>query len=59
MREVVVKAQALSSNRKVEIIEIGHAMNKAGLSSTFIAAAVDTAFKFEGVYDLMKMWREE
>lgn len=25
----------------------------------FVAAAVETAFEFEGVYDLMKMWRDE
>jgi hypothetical protein len=34
-------------------------MNKAGLSTTFISEAVETALEFEGVYDLMKMWAEE
>jgi hypothetical protein len=41
---------------KVEIIEIGHKMIQAGLPKEFIADAVSTAFEFEGVYDLLKMW---
>lgn len=54
-----MKAQTLSSDLKVELIEIGSMMHKKGLSNSFIAAAVETAFEFEGVYDLMKMWLEE
>lgn len=54
-----MRAQAMTSDVKVELIEIGHKMNQAGLSKPFIAAAVETAFEFEGVYDLMKMWVEE
>lgn len=54
-----MRAQAMTSDVKVELIEIGHKMNQAGLSKPFIAAAVETAFEFEGVYDLMKMWAEE
>ena len=54
-----MKAQVLNPDVRVEIIEIGHKMNRAGLPKEFIAAAVDTAFEFEGVYDLMKMWAEE
>lgn len=54
-----MKAQALTPDIRVEIIEIGHEMNRAGLSKQFIAAAVDTAFEFEGVYDLMKIWTDE
>jgi DNA-binding phage protein len=34
-------------------------MNKTGLPHKFIAAAVETAFEFEGVYNLMKMWIDE
>lgn len=49
----------MTSDVKVELIEIGHKMNQTGLSKPFIAAAVETAFEFEGVYDLMKMWSEE
>ena len=41
------------------MIEVGHFMNKSGLSHEFIAAAVQTAFEFEGVYNLMKMWVDE
>lgn len=59
MWEVIVRAQVMTSDVKVELIEIGHKMNQAGLSKPFIAAAVQTAFEFEGVYDLMKMWSEE
>jgi DNA-binding phage protein len=59
MREVIMKAQAMNPDVKVELIEIGHMMNLAKLPKPFIAAAVETAFEFEGVYDLMKMWIEE
>src|ERR1700724_1714016 len=59
MREVVMRAQVLTPDRRVEIIEIGHQMNQARLAKKFIASAVETAFEFEGVYDLMKMWADE
>jgi DNA-binding phage protein len=59
MREIVMRAQTLNSDVKVELIEIGSLMHKAKLPNTFIAAAVETAFAYEGVYDLMKMWAEE
>lgn len=54
-----MNAQALIAHKNVELIEIGHQMNQKNLSEEFIAAAVQTAFEFEGVYDLMKMWSEE
>lgn len=54
-----MKAQILNSDARVQIIEIGHKMNSAGLPKDFIAAAVETAFEFEGVYDLLKMWADE
>lgn len=54
-----MRARALASDLKVELIEIGHEMNKANLPKEFIATAVETAFEFEGVYDLMKMWEAE
>ena len=54
-----MKAQILKSNSGLEIIEIAHKMHKAGLPEKFITASVRTAFEFEGVYDLMKMWSEE
>jgi hypothetical protein len=34
-------------------------LHKKGLPSSFVADAVETAFEFEGVYDLMKMWADE
>lgn len=43
----------------VELIVVGHLMNKAGLPHKFIATAIETAFEFEGVYDLMKIWMDE
>lgn len=54
-----MKVQTINSDVKVELIEIGSLMSKSKLPNTFIAAAVETAFVFEGVYDLMKMWVEE
>ncbi len=48
----------LTSDLKVEMIEIGHMMNQAGLPRHFIASAVEAAFEFDGVYSLMRMWTE-
>ena len=47
------------SDTRIAIIEIAHQMIQAGLPKTFIAVAAETAFKFEGVYNLMQMWRDE
>lgn len=47
------------STKGAELIEIGHKMNQAGLPEEFTAAALSTAFEFEGVYDLMNLWVEE
>ena len=52
-------AVSIDAEIKVEIVEIGHLMNQAGLPKEFIAAAVQTAFEFEGVCDLLKMWAAE
>lgn len=54
-----MKAQALAPDIQVELFEIGTAMKKEGLASSFIVSAVLTALEFEGVYDLMKLWSEE
>jgi hypothetical protein len=54
-----MRAVSLAPDVKVEIVEIGHKMNQEGLPKEFIAAAVSTAFEFEGVYDLLKMWADE
>lgn len=45
--------------RHLELYGIAVAMGQAGLPEEFIAAAVETAFEYEGVYDLMVMWRDE
>lgn len=52
-------AKQMTADLKVELIEVGHLMNQSGLPHKFIAAAVQTAFEFEGVYNLMKMWMDE
>jgi DNA-binding phage protein len=54
-----MNAVALEPGIKIEIVEIGHQMNLAGLPKVFIADAVSTAFEFEGVYDLLKLWAAE
>lgn len=54
-----MRAAAIAPDIKVDAIEIGHQMNHAGLPKTFVAAAVSTAFEYEGVYDLLKMWSDE
>src|ERR1019366_10211280 len=58
-REVIMKAHALAPNLQLELFEIATEMNKKGLPADFIAAAVETATEFEGVYDLMKLWINE
>ena len=54
-----MKAHALAPNLQLELFEIATEMKKAGLPADFIAAAVETATQFEGVYDLMKLWINE
>lgn len=54
-----MRALAMAPDCKIEIIEIAHEMNMAGLPKSFVAAAVDVAFEFEGVYDLFKLWGDE
>ena len=54
-----MRAQALSMDVQAEAIEIGNQMIQAHLPKNFIVAAVKTAFEFEGVFNLMKMWAEE
>ena len=45
--------------KKVEINEIGNQMAKSGLPEGFVSDAVDMAFEFEGIQDLLIMWYEE
>ena len=54
-----MRAQMGNPDIKMELMQIGIQMHKAGLSNKFVTDAVETAFEFEGVYDLMKMWTEE
>ncbi len=54
-----MKSQALAANFKMEMIDVGHTMKLAGLPDAFVTSAVELAFHFEGVYNLMKMWDEE
>lgn len=53
--------EELNSNQdyKVEIFNIAMKMLQSGLPKPFIVAAIETAFEFEGAYDLMKMWEIE
>lgn len=54
-----MNAVQMAPESRVEIVEIGHQMNVARLPKGFIADAVSTAFEFEGVYDLLKLWAAE
>jgi DNA-binding phage protein len=44
---------------RVEAFSIGSMMREQGLSSRFIARAVDLSEEFEGIFDLMRLWRDE
>ena len=44
---------------KAELIRISHAMLESGLPEQFVISALETAFHYEGVSDLMHMWRDE
>ena len=50
---------AIKPEWSVELFEIAMQMKQAGLADKFITDAVNTAQEFEGVYDLMVMWRDE
>jgi DNA-binding phage protein len=54
-----VTSQTISAEVKAELITIGSAMLQGGLPAQFVADAVETAFRYEGVSDLVKMWRED
>ena len=54
-----MKTHTVASDKNIEPIEIGHKMHMAGLPNEFVASAVRTAFEFEGVHDLMRLWSEE
>jgi DNA-binding phage protein len=48
-----------SSSKDVELFEIAHQMKIAGLPDGFISSAVKTAMEYEGVSDLLILWRDE
>ena len=49
----------LPSSEKVELYEIAAQMKSVHLSVEFIDAAIGTALEYEGVADLLKLWRDE
>ena len=49
----------IAPNHDLELFEIASLMNKNALASYFISLAVRTSLEFEGVYDLMILWRDE
>lgn len=50
---------SLKPAKFVELCRIATKMKSSGLSDVFIAAAVKTAMKLEGVADLMHLWMSE
>lgn len=50
---------SLAPAKQVELYRIATKMKNSGLSDIFIAAAVKTAMKLEGVADLMHLWMNE
>ena len=48
-----------TDDQRVRLYEIAAEMVKSGLSSSFIAGAVELASESEGVYDLMELWISE
>lgn len=49
----------LAPAKQVELYRIATKMKSSGLSDVFIAGAVKTAMKLEGVADLMYLWMDE
>lgn len=54
-----MNALQIAPDIRVEIFEIGHQMNQAGLPKEFVADAGITALELEGAYDLLKLWAAE
>ncbi|MCK5690839.1 helix-turn-helix transcriptional regulator [Myxococcota bacterium] len=52
-------SSVISPEHQVELFEIGTRMHQAGLADEFVAHAVRVAIEFEGVHDLMVLWRDE
>lgn len=49
----------LTPEQDVSLFSIGAEMQKAGLSAAFVSAAIRTALHYEGVADLIFLWKEE
>ena len=47
------------SSKEFELFKIAIKMKESGLPDSFIVASVKTALSFEGVADLMNLWRKE
>lgn len=45
--------------RKIKLVRIANEMKKVGLSDLFIINALEVAWEFEGVSDLMNLWFDE
>jgi len=58
-RQSLHESLDLTNVRQVEAYAIGTEMKRAGLPDGFIVAAVTGAHEFEGIFDLLKMWRIE
>lgn len=54
-----VKRGGLSPHGHIVLFEIALEMKKAGFPEFFIEDTVRVALDFEGVADLMKLWRDE
>lgn len=48
-----------SPEKKAELITISAAMLQSGLPAAFVTSALETAFRYEGVSELMRQWQEE
>ena len=49
----------IKTELRVEAFGIGSSMKSKGLPSSFIARAVDLSEEFGGIFDLMRLWRDE
>lgn len=49
----------LNVHQEMELIEIVHQMKQAGLSENFVVASFHAALEYEGITDLLLLWRDE
>lgn len=48
-----------SPHEQIKLYEIALLMKRAKLSEAFIASSITAALEFEGIADLLKIWRDE